>query len=378
LVGATTWWGAESDDYDASNRRVIEIERRGIDVYAVTVKNAVGAVGLPGVTLLVEPKVPLPHFSHVARHAMSTSPRMDRAPVQLAEGSGFVELVASWLVDEAEKLLRDGLGRDYREEDDRLAVVRGRANMAPTVTRWLTGHSDVVCTFDEFDADTALNRTILAACRLVSGSQLVGAELRARAARAARGFAGVGLLQPGDSRARPDRGELRYVQPLALARQVLSSAGRSLEEGNLSSRSFLFHTPGLIEEGIRAILGARLSPIRVRKRGRVLLPSSVSVNPDLELDRPPFTGDVKYKVAGSSWNRGDLAQAVFFAAAFRSPRALIIGFGDETSKPQDELAVGAISVTSVLWDVRQGAAPEESEDRLAAAVRRFVETPSAA
>ena len=378
LVGSSTWWGAESADDEPSSRRVIEIERRGDDTYAVSVKNAVGALGLPGMTLLVEPKVPFPHFSHIARQALSASPRMDRAPLHLAEGGGFVELVASWLVDEAEKLLRDGLARGYREEEDRLSVVRGRANIVPTVSRWLTGHSDVVCTFDEFDADTALNRSILAACRLVSGSPLVGSELKARAVRAARGFLGVSPLQPDDLRAKPDRGELRYVQPFALARQVLSSAGRSLKEGNLSSRSFLFHTPALIEEGLRTILSARLSPIRVQKRGRVLLPSSVSVNPDLELDRPPFTGDVKYKLAGVGWNRGDLAQAVFFAAAYRSPRALIIAFGDEASKPQDELAVGDISVTSALWDVRQGTTPEESEDRLAATVRCFVEAPIAA
>jgi hypothetical protein len=91
-----------------------------------------------------------------------------------------------------------------------------------------------------------------------------------------------------------------------------------------------------------------LKPIKVTNEGRVLLPTSLRVNPDLTIARPPFTADVKYKKVKDGWVRQDLAQAVFFAAAYKSPIAAVLSFGlSDVSLP--EVPVGAIKVSSVLW-----------------------------
>jgi hypothetical protein len=94
----------------------------------------------------------------------------------------------------------------------------------------------------------------------------------------------------------------------------------------------------------------------------------VSVNPDLEIGPPPFTGDVKYKIGDRSWNRQDLAQAVLFAAAYKSPHAVIADFAQmEVLHPS--LKVGDIHVSRLRWAIGDGTDPEESERRFAESAR---------
>jgi hypothetical protein len=146
-----------------------------------------------------------------------------------------------------------------------------------------------------------------------------------------------------------------------LATEVLRSHGRSLSGGASSSKSFLYKTPLFIERGLRQILNEGLSPIKVSNDGRVLLPTSLRVNPDLTIARPPFTADVKYKKVKDGWIRQDLAQAVFFAAAYKSPIAAVLSFGlSDVFLP--EVPVGSIRVRSVLW--RTDIEPEQAAQRI--------------
>ena len=372
LAGSNAWWGSNPTSHEPRDSRVIRIEPRGKGRYAVTVHNAIGALGLPELTLIVRPKIPIDHFAYISRRALIRTERLDTVPLGLAGGNDFIDLVAGWYIDNLETLLRQGLAMDYREETSLLTTVRGQVHMTASSLRWLTGRAEVVCTYDEFDSNTPLNRVLKTACLAVAGSPLIRDALRMRASRALRQLSEVRPLEHGDLQTAPERAASRYQGSLILARQVIASQGRTLAPGVEPSRSFLYRTPELIEDGIREILRAELAPTLIRKRGRVLIPSAVSVNPDLELDRPPFTGDVKYKLAGNGWNRSDLAQAVFFAAAYRSPLALLIAFQNHDTKKQSPLKVGDITVTSALWDVSSGVEAASSAANLLRQVRRFL------
>jgi len=372
LAGSRAWWGQRNHD-EAAETRVLNVEARGRGTYSVTVFNSVGTIGLPGLTLIVKPKIPIEHFIHVARRGLFSTSRRDRSPSYLAEGVEFSELVAMWLVAGVEELLRAGLEDDYTVVDERSSAVRGSIDVPATVVGWLRGDSRVACAFDEFSTDSPLNRVLRAALVSVSANHQMSHATRSAAAGLVRQMWEVGDLHPSDMNVQPRRGQLRYSETLGLAKQVLRAIGRSLETGGVRSSTFLFATPTLIEDGIRVILSSRLAPIVVRRHGRVLLPSSVSVNPDLEVGPPPFTGDVKYKVSDASWNRADLAQAVFFATAYRSPRALIVNFRNREVGPQDFLHVGDVRVGTATWDARPDAAPQESEDALVQDVRRVLD-----
>jgi 5-methylcytosine-specific restriction endonuclease McrBC regulatory subunit McrC len=295
----------------------------------------------------------------------------------LKDGADFSELVAIWLMSAVELLLREGLEDDYYATRDRSSAVRGSIDVRKTTLGWLSGDARVECSFDEFGPDSPLNRILKAALTSVSGNRQISEDTRAAARGLVLRLWEIGDLRPEDAVVQPRRGQLRYLEPLGLAKQILAAVGRSLEGGSLRSSSFLFPTPLLIEEGIRSILQTRLAPVPVRRHGRLLLPSSVSVNPDLEVGPPPFTGDVKYKIADSSWNRSDLAQAVFFATAYRSPLALIVNFRNRDVANTDLLQVGAVRVGSATWNATPDADPEVSEEALVSDVRRVLNLPLA-
>jgi hypothetical protein len=363
LAGQSDWWGAK-DGAESRETRVISVEPRQADHYAVTIWNAVGAIGLPGLGISIGPKIPLPHFAHIASRALNGVARMDAAPIGLAAGVDFFEIIARWLVMASEALVRQGLARDYREVEEFSSVIRGSIDVRATTMNWLRGEISAALTVEEFDFDAPMNRVVKAALQSISNSSWISDDTRSGARRIVRAMPGVSAFRAADLAARPHRGQARYQIPLALARQVLQSLARSLDGGEFDSQSFLFPTPALVEDGIRSILRERLSPMLVRKGGRVLLPSSVTVNPDLEIGPRPYTGDVKYKLARLGWNRPDLAQAVFFAAAYRSPFAIIVGFRDERSVAPTLLRVGDISVAMATWNAAASVSAFEAEQQL--------------
>lgn len=363
LAGQRDWWGTK-DGAESREARVISVEPRHADHYAVTIWNAVGAIGLPGLGLSIGPKIPLPHFAHIASRALNADARMDAAPIGLAAGVDFFEIIARWLVVASEALVRQGLARDYREVEEISSVIRGSIDVRATTMNWLRGEISAALSVEEFDFDAPMNRVVKAALQSVSNSSWISDDTRSGARRLVCAMPGVSALRAADLAARPHRGQSRYQVPLALARQVLQSLARSLDGGEFDSQSFLFPTPALVEDGIRSILRERLSPMLVRKGGRVLLPSSVAVNPDLEIGPRPYTGDVKYKLARLGWNRPDLAQAVFFAAAYRSPFAIIVGFRDERSVAPTLLQVGDISVAMATWNAAASVPALQAEQQL--------------
>lgn len=370
MAGSRGWWG-EAREAEDELTSPIRAASRGSNLYDVVVADAIGALALPGLTLIVEPKIALTHFTYIASRALPLA-RMDMASLGLKAGDGFQDLVVFWFLSAVERVVGSGLNVDYEPRTEIHRVMRGRLHAPPTLRRWLSGHVDLMCEFDELCVDTALNRVLKAGLVATSRSKTLSNLLQRRARVLLRSFDAVGLLRPADLSVRLARGELRYRTALQLAIAVLRASGRSLRVGPEHSQSFLYRTPDLIEEGIRQILSEGLDPIRVRKRGRVLLPTSEKVTPDLEIDRPPFTGDVKYKVSNGKWNRPDLAQAVFFAAAYRSPQALVVGFRDGVDIQLPRVPVGDINVSSALWDASPGSDPAVSERRLVRAVRRLL------
>jgi len=105
----------------------------------------------------------------------------------------------------------------------------------------------------------------------------------------------------------------------------------------------------MVEAGIRAMLAERLGAGVVRKEGRQLVGSTMTFNPDLVFGAPHAIGDVKYKLAGGEWDRGDLYQVVAFAAAFRVTEAILVRFRRSDVTPLPDVRVGDIRVRELTW-----------------------------
>ena len=349
LSGSKEYWGSGLlPDEDQRATRIIRIESTRNGKHSVTVLDAVGALSIPGMTLIVKPKIPEDHFTYIATRGFTSEGRFSKGSLKLEKGLAFQDAVHLWFIQELEHVLAYGLSRDYIQSNDRIQFVRGSVNQLTTSINLARGVLAIECRFDEFETDHPHNRVLKGALRAVIRRGSSDPTVQLRASRLDRLMREVSLPSPSDLVA-PSR-NLRPMDRDAfyLAMEVLKSNGRSLSGGTSSSKSFLYKTPLFIERGLRQILNEGLSPIRVSNDGKVLLPTSLRVNPDLTIARPPFTADVKYKKVKDGWVRQDLAQAVFFAAAYKSPIAAVLSFGaSEVSLPV--VPVGSIKVSSVLW-----------------------------
>jgi 5-methylcytosine-specific restriction enzyme subunit McrC len=353
----------------AETTKILDVRTERGGKISVRVYDAIGAIDLPDSVLLVNPKIPIAHFNYIAIRALVPPTKKRSGEFGLATAQHFLELVCTWAVDSVEKILRDGLARGYVTTKDDVVAIRGRLDVQVATRRMSRGNFRLNCEYDEFSTDTALNRVLKHALKFIAGNPALSNLLQARSKRALKYFEGVGPMRHQDLKAKTSRNSQHYADALEFAKNVLEKSGRDLASGQKRSRSFLYKTPLLIEEGIRRIVEEGIAPTEVLKPKAKRLPTSdkrvVEANPDLGIgDSPFYTGDVKYKIQSQNWRRADLAQAVFFAVAYESPKALIIDFADENSVKNGTVAVSAIEVSPISWDVSNGISPDEARDKL--------------
>ena len=372
------WFGKKPKEEDTvkDGGKVIDVKHIRNGDIQVKVLDAIGAIDLPESVIIVAPKIPIAHFNYIASRALSV-PRVYKGNFGLQQGNNFLELICNWAIDSIEAILRDGLIRDYKTLRAPLLTIRGRVHVAPTYLNLNRGSLAIDCEFEDHTVDTALNRVLKNALDFIGRNPGVSPLLRKRAKRASAQFSGVGKLKPQDSRAIPQRNSKHYVDALHFSNQVIMKSGVELGVGDSKARSFLYKTPLLIEEGLRRIIESGLAPVAVVKPRQMALESStgknVSANPDIGISKDPFlVGDIKYKIQEDYWRRPDLAQSVFFAVAYESPKSLIIDFENEKSNPNGDVKVSHILVSAIGWDARETSAPEESSAKLIDEVKAWL------
>jgi hypothetical protein len=161
LASQKQWWGA-SDDAETPNRSVVRCERLADARHAVRVADAIGAIGLGDLQLIIEPKIPLPHLLYLLVESNQV-PRSLYERSSLGVDDNFFSLIARWFVHSCEVLLRRGLVSDYGRVTADLPCARGRIHPVKTAQSVLAGRPVIRCEFDRFGEDTSLNRVLKAA-----------------------------------------------------------------------------------------------------------------------------------------------------------------------------------------------------------------------
>lgn len=347
-VAALRSLGRRLSDVADDERSVIRCVARG-DEHEVTVKDAVGVVALPGVRLVVQPKIPAPHFFHLLDRAR-VAPRLADVPVALASAAALPELVAGWFVAALERLLRRGLLADYQDRTGELPAVRGTIRPLETAALFYRGRVAFVCDYDEFTTDAPLNRVLAAAAATVARTPFLSPDVRRRARRSLSRMDDIGPLRPDDLRTSLDRRTAHYGEAFPLALHVLRATGRDVAIGVEPGRVFLVRTPTLVEHAVRAVLREGMADlVAVGSERRSLPGSSRGLHPDLVFGEQAV-GDVKYKLVSGEWQRPDLYEVVAFAAGYRVEAAALVGFAASRAASAD-VRFGDIAVRTLLWDV---------------------------
>lgn len=357
---------------------VIAVERASDTETRVRVSDHVGFIAVPGLQLHVIPKIPTPHLLGLARQSRLI-PRVTTGAGSVAAADDLAVLVATWFINALERVIEQGLASDYREQRDELPVVRGRIVPLDTVRLLHRGRLAVVAEYEEFDADTPLNRLLLEAARRVAAGAPLPHSLRSRAARSVVRMDGVGRFRADDANAGVERRTSHYRDAAELAREVLRSTGRTLDAGSSRGWTFLVRTPELVEAGIREVLADGLPSLAVQKRKVSLGASGLTVSPDIVFGSDGPVADVKYKVDGAGWEpRADLYEVVAFAAALRTPTAAIIRFRSDSAPSPPPLSVGDFVVNDLMYRARSDWTPQQAVEDLVDQTRAWLGMPAAA
>jgi 5-methylcytosine-specific restriction enzyme subunit McrC len=376
LASTSVWWGddaREEGGNPAGGRTLVRCRPTAGKTYGLTVLGAVGAIAVGDLQVIVRPKIPMSHFIYLLNRS-GAMPRLDASKGALATDDSFWDVVARWYLDQLEKVVRRDLIRDYREETAQLAIARGRIVPLPTGRDFYRGQLRPTCQYEDFDANNSLNRVLRAAAKAIAASTTLPPDRRRKATWLLRPFDGVEDLQPGDLSVAIERRSGWYQDALTLAKSILLGQSRSLEGGGGIAWTFLFKTADLVEEGIRQVLSAGLESHPVSKKGMKLQPSSLTLTPDLRFDADNAVGDVKYKLAGSDWNRGDLYQAVTFGTAFGTEKVAVVGFSSEPVPTIPVVHVGEVEVTPFWWRCQSEIPPEEAAGQLCENVRVWLDS----
>lgn len=310
----------------------------------------VGVLTLDRVGLVIEPKFAIPGEQLIAWLAYALHTTVPTAARRWSASSdGYADLVAAALLEECEKLLREGLRRDYARRQSLAPVLRGRLDVAAQMTRRF-GQLDQlhVRTFDR-EADIGDNRVL--------GTALKAAFSLTSDSGLARGLHGVADAFPHSGtpaaalraleRTRYTRLNAHYRAAHTWARLLLSGGGVDdlLTDHGSTAGGLLLAMPALWEAVVRRLATEAVAPHGGRpvpsngKTGITVrgdLGSTSTFRPDLLLSLPgPGTHqhallplDAKYKrYDRHGVSAGDIHQLLTYSVGYTPvsmPSAVIV------------------------------------------------------
>jgi hypothetical protein len=365
----------ELDDSSPSRRRsVIECfpDPYSDGKWMVTVRNHIGAIEVDGQLIVVEPKIPLKHFAHIAKFGIAKF-KINDDRLSLEEDSSFENLIATWFVSACSLIIPKDLRSSYEERVEAVSFVRGRPLLVRSSLMWMTGNLATECEFEEFDLNNSLNRMLKWGLHHVARIPTVNLGVRAQANGLANLLTEVSDADDFDFLATVTRETVHYSEAIQLVRFLRQGEGRTLNKGLSNTSAFLQYTPSIVEEGIRVLISNSLVDFKVEKSSVRLRIGSA--NPDLVfrgLDSVSV-GDVKYMINDSGWSsfRTPAQQAVFFASAFQTYKSMVVAFSDGLFPIETEV-VGNHAVSLIRWNVNADISPTDSHRMFLEQVREWI------
>lgn len=129
-------------------------------------------------------------------YAFRTLSPIDAVPHATTQFDHVHDLLADIIARETARQVKRGLDHDYRLETRELATVRGRVDLQASIRERSFVRGGLVCRFDEYVADTPVNRAVRATVLMLARSDRVAGPRRDALARLLPFFGGVRAVPP--------------------------------------------------------------------------------------------------------------------------------------------------------------------------------------
>lgn len=315
------------------------------DHYRVTAMQYVGTVVLPGLEILIRPKVPIGNLFLLLDIGLPSSAWRNEA-FSYETDRNLLGALASFFARTTERTVGRGLLRSYRSDQSRLVAVRGRIDVREQLKR-PGAATPIACVFDEYTADIDSNRYLKAAIRRLLRSASLQPETRRLLQHSLQQFEEVADEEPDPNavdRMVFTRLNRHYEPALRLGRLVLRNLGlvdlRSQGRGT-SASAFLLDMNELFQRWLtarlRRSLRGRLQVVDEPSR-KLGTAGEVDMRPDLVFraeDRDVYVADIKYKLTDTGRGRTpDYYQLLAYATALALPEGVLIYCQADTAPPR--------------------------------------------
>ena len=303
----------------------------------------VGVLTTPGVNLEILPKIEADNRNDIRKSLIRMLalthdlPIADHELAQLGiQHENLLEILIRIFADRLLDAVRRGLPHRYLRHEDELPRLRGKLNVQRQFTRNAVRPDRLACVFDEFSANTPLNRVLKAAVvRLLTLSKS-SANIRKLGELLSR-FDTVGeSAAPLRERVALDRTNQRYHQLHSLAKLILARDWQNTTTGRSEGFSLLFPMNDLFEEYIGRCLKVALHHRSVKLQDTahyaIEAPSRrFQLRPDIVVDDADgkIIIDTKWKQlrpdkSNLGVEQADIYQLLAYARAYRAQRVILL------------------------------------------------------
>ncbi|MGI9028924.1 MAG: McrC family protein [Ilumatobacteraceae bacterium] len=282
----------------------------GVDQWRIRATSYVGTIVIPGLKLLVTPKVSTANLFHLLE-AGGKALEVGVEQFEYDRHHDLLAAISTFYARHLERAIGLGLSRSYVEHEDRLATIRGRIDL-PAQRRAVGLPLPVSCRFDEHTPDIPLNRIVRAAAmRLLSVADVTRSTREALVSLIGR-FVEVGDVRSTDLRQPTIFTRLNeHWRPAErLARLVLEGSSLQGATGATSAGVFLVDMNQLFEKFVEVRLQRELRPaltVSGQQPGHLDVCHEAGIRPDLTfVERSGaivYVGDTKYKVTTDGYAR---------------------------------------------------------------------------
>ncbi len=261
-------------------------------------------------------------------------PIADHELAQLGiQRENLLEILIRIFADRLLDAVRRGLPHRYLRHEDELTRLRGKLNVQRQFTRNAVRPDRLACVFDEFSANTPLNRVLKAAVVRLLALSRSSANTRKLGELLSR-FDTVGeSAAPLRERVALDRTNKRYHQLHSLAKLILARDWQNTTTGRSDGFSLLFPMNDLFEEYIGRCLKIALPHRSVKLQDTahyaIEAPSHrFQLRPDIVVDGNIII-DTKWKQLGTDKSnlgvkQPDVYQLLAYARAYRAQRVILL------------------------------------------------------
>ena len=309
--------------------------------YRITPGSIVGAVDIGDLSVLIEPKIPIPQLLSLVCYAMGAF-RPQRQLFDYPHEYALPDVLALSLASAARRAFTRGLLHGYREEEEALQTVRGRVRFGEQIRRRFGIALPVEARYDEFTDDILANRLVKAATARLGGMRLRWKAARSELGRIAGTLDNVSLVEFSPLSVpdvRFDRLNEHYREVVALSRLILRHSAFESRRGEVRASGFLVDMNVVFQEfvtqALREQLGVSGSLFLERYIPSLDRKGNVKLRPDLTWWHGRdclFVGDAKYKVAEGRVHHDDLYQLLAYVTALDLPGGMLI-YAEGEAKP---------------------------------------------